>query len=753
MMSLVLNQLLAVLGCIVLLGPAGWATSRLLQLQLRVPSVLLPTAAFIFGLGWWTIAAGVSLGAAWPIRVTIAIHAVVSVALVVAARLRERRRGHAKRGTDALSGWTIAAIGVAVLLTAAIRTRIAFDTLFHLGLVRRLLELDAPTYEVVDRISGGGVNPAYVLPTWQSAMAGVSAITGLDPAIVVESLGVVAVLVAACACAAFGRALTGSVAGEVAGAAGYAWLRIAFPRRELEGDGIAYAVLPGNLAIDVMLTTCLVVALLVVRRRIGDRRGDGPLLVLGSVASVLLVVLHANYLLYLAIIGVGTAMWLLAAGPWGRLTARRVWASIVAVGIPGAIALVAMLPILALLEHFGSPNDQRIDYYVVGEGWWQVTRPGHLYDWFAAPGLLAILALPWAAWRARGVARAMLAGGALLIMGFAMLPPLVQLLEASGSLTIGMRLPRPLGVLLVGVIAIVLPDLVALLRRRGRLAQVAALAAVAVASFVYGYPLARREPPQYGWDWPTIVAAAGLFVVLALGVRRRASAGRLDGGPSGGGPALRAGAVGMAALLVGICLLPSGAISLRRGGWQARELVAAYRADDLRCYDGVQAALRDIPGGDTLIADPVTGYGAQALAPVRIAADFKVWNGATDEARIDRRVQQLRATFNAKSPSRAGAGLARLSEDLDAHWLLVARDVVEPPIGSEIGTFDARGLRELLGSGRIDATRVAAGPGRMQAGATEQQRGECDLELWRLDGSERELELQRDDHHGTIEED
>jgi peptidoglycan biosynthesis protein MviN/MurJ (putative lipid II flippase) len=45
----------------------------------------------------------------------LVVHGVVTVVLVAAAKLRERRRGHAKIGSDALSGWTLA---VLVSLTA-----------------------------------------------------------------------------------------------------------------------------------------------------------------------------------------------------------------------------------------------------------------------------------------------------------------------------------------------------------------------------------------------------------------------------------------------------------------------------------------------------------------------------------------------------------------------------------------------------------------------------------------------------------
>jgi hypothetical protein len=756
MIGLVGQQLLAIVAAFILFGVPGWAISRLLELHLRVPTVLLPVVYFTFGLGLWTISVAIGLSLGWPIGVMLLIHGGVSLVVVVISHVRERRRGHAKLGSDAFSGWTLAAITLSVLCAAAFRTRLAFDALFHLGLVRRLAELHAPTFDTIDRIAGAGVNPAYALPTWQAGMAGVSRMTGLDAATVLEAMAVVAVLLSACAAAALGRVVSGTVAGEVAGAAAYGWLRVFYPRRELEGDGVAYEALPGNLAIDVLLVLVLIVALLLVRRPRGER-GNTALGLLGALAIALLVVLHANYVVYLAIIGLGTGLWLFAAGPWSRTIGRRLGATVGSLVLPGALAFAAVLPVLAKLEHFGAPMDTRIDYHLTHLWGIEFIRPGHLYDWFAAPGLLAMLTLPWAAWRARGNARALIAGGSLAIIVVTLTPPLVKLLGSSGSLTMALRLPRPMGVLLIAAAAVAIPDLTARVGRlatraelhrgrwAGRAVRLAPLVAITVLVALYGYPRARKVPPDYGWNWPTLVALAGLLVVLVLAIRNRSRAGAIDEPPSGS--ELSARTVGFAAIALAVCMLPSGVTSMRRAAWQAREFVPAYKADDLRCYDGIQRQLRDLPAGSVLLADPILGYGAQALAPVQLAGDFKIWNGTTDRAREMRRIQQLNAVFNSSSTERAGQALARLSIDLNAKYVLVSRGTVVPPVGSKLPDYDAAGLRTLLDSGTIGATRIAQGHGRFHANDDPADIDGCRLELWKLTGSERRLEVVRPAHH------
>lgn len=765
MIAVLVQQLAVVVATLVVFLLPGWAVVRLLQLQLRMPVVAIPAASFAFGLGIWTLLLVPALALGVPILGTLGGYAVVAALLVAWMALRERRRGHAKLGTRAVpAGWTIAVVALATLAAAVLRTRIAFDSLFHVGMVRRIAELGSPTFENLDRVVGAGINPAYAVPAWQAAMASIAAVTGLDAATVVEACAVVGVLLAACSAAALGRAVTDTRAGELAAVAAYAWLRVTFPRRELEGDGVAYASLPGNLALDVMLPLALVAAVLLLRSAPGTRR-DGGLVLLGGVASALLVVLHANYVVYLAIIGVGVALWLLAAGPWGRGVARRLALAAATLGVPGLVVLAGLLPLLMLLEHFGASREARIDYHLTSLGGVEFVRPGHLYDAFAVPGLLGMLVLPWAAWIARGATRALIAGGSLALVAFALVPWLVDLLGASGSLTLSLRLPRPLGVLLVATAAVALPDLVgrtAALATRvdgrhgawgARAVRAAPVVAVLLASVAYGYPLVRREPAQYGWEWPTLVAVAGLLAVLVLSVRARRRAGSVaDPARAGVDLDVPMRTMAMALLAVAAAMLPSGAMSMRRAAWQSREVVAAYRADDLRCFDGVQSQLRALPAGEVLLADPVTAYGAQALAPVRVAGDFKTWNGSTDSARIDRRIQLLRATFDSAVAERAGIGLARLSIDLDARWLLVADGEVEPPLGSELEPHDARGLRELLESGSIGATLVARGDGRFASDVEESERTACQLSLWRLDGSERELELVRDVDEGHADD-
>lgn len=141
-MELIGEQLLAMGAMLLLLGVPGWAIGRLTSAQMALPQVALPAAWFAFGLATWTAVLCVALSCGWSSQTTVRAHAAVSLALAVWAWSRDRRRGHAKPGWGRVEAWTVAGIALSVLLAAAWRTRMAFDTIFHVGLVRRLAELD-----------------------------------------------------------------------------------------------------------------------------------------------------------------------------------------------------------------------------------------------------------------------------------------------------------------------------------------------------------------------------------------------------------------------------------------------------------------------------------------------------------------------------------------------------------------------------------------------------------------------------------
>ncbi|MCW2950674.1 MAG: hypothetical protein JWN41_1687 [Thermoleophilia bacterium] len=749
MIGLVGHLVLSFVAVALFVGVPGWAASRLLQTQLALPAVLAPPVWFTLGLAVWTIAIVAALATSSPWYVASIVHGALTVALVVAVIVRQRRGGHAKSdGRDRVERWSLVGIGASVLLAAVLRTRLAFDVLFHIGLARRLLELPHPDFGNIDRIVGAGVNPAYLVPTWQALLGAVAGLTRQDPAQVIEAMAPLAVLLGACAAAGLGRVVTQRASGEIAAVGAYAWLRVWYPRRELEGDGVGYAFVPGNLAIDVLLPLLLAIAIIIATRGRSDAGAEAPsrslprgIYIAAAVTAALYVVLHANYVVYLAIIGLGFLLWLGVVERPGRAALRDAAKAAATLALPAAATLAAVLPALLLLDHFGAPAEQRIDYHVVGHGAWQIIRPGHFYDGFGIGGLVAMLVLPFAVAHVRGVRRALLGGGLFAMLSVGLVPPLLSLMGSSGSLTLGLRMPRPFGVLLIAVLAVAVPWFadevrVAASRARARfgtiagvLVSVAPLAVILVLAALYRYPLSRHIPPHYGWNWPTLWAAAGMLVVVVaiLLLRNRRSIAGASGPPSA--------ATGVAVVLISLAMAPSGYVSLKRGGWQSRQLVASVRADDLACYSALQPSLRALPAGAVLLADPVTAYGMQALAPVRVVADYKTWNGVTDTRRIKHRIQLTEAAFNSRDATSAVEALRAIVGEFHGRYLVLARHPVVPPIDSSLPTFDSTGLRAAVADGTFGASLVAKGAGQLPSNASDEQRDRCDLELWKFDPS------------------
>lgn len=730
---------------------------------MRLPAMAMLPASFVCSLGLWSAVLAPSLLVGSSLRWPLLVYIIIGSALLVGSWLRDHRRGRIKRGLEhAACVWSFLVVLLCALAGAILRTRMAFDTLFHVGMVRRIAELGSLRFDNLDRVVGAGVNPAYVLPSWQALLAAAVKVTSLDPATIVEAGAIVGVVLAACSAAALGRAAIGSASGELVAVATYAFVRVLYPRRELEGDGVAYAALAGNIALDVLLVMVFVCIFVLLRSRSGMAR-TRALYTMTGLATFLLIVLHANYAAYLAVMGLGVVAWLVLAGPWNWPIARRLGAVMACVMVSGGIVLGLLLPTLMTLDHFGAPIENRIDYHLISALGVETIRPGHLYDWFAAPGLIAMLLIPWAAWVTRGITRAFIAGGALCVILFSLVPGLTDLLTASGSMTISLRLPRLMGIVMIVAMAAALPDLTArclkVVRKvRIRFSRVLSWG-IASVPFVlviglsarYGYPLVRREPAQYGWNWPTVLTLSALLLLLGFAVLHRRTAGSIDQVFDASSPVskkldrvnLLKGRdrqlcvpspliMVMVLVVFTVAMLPSGVVSMRRAGWQAREFVAAYRADDLGCFDGVQRALRSLPAGEVLLADPVTAYGAQALAPTYIVGDYKVWNGSTDQRRIEHRMRLLDQTFQSDDPREAQMGVDALVDEFQARWILVAAGEVVPPIGSDLNAYDAEAVRRLLNQGVLHATLVSQGRGRETQATSDEDRAACDLQLWKL---------------------
>ncbi|MCB0877926.1 MAG: hypothetical protein KDC46_02970 [Thermoleophilia bacterium] len=673
-----IDQVLVLLAAGVLLGVPGAALVSLLRVRAVLPDTLAVPAGALLGSLVASAATAVQLSTESGVQVAVGVHVALSAALVVAAVVvRRRRAGRSDAVVPVARGWSLATTVTTVVAGIGawvIRGAVRLDGLYHIALTRKLVELDHPNFDNVNRFADGGPNPAYALPGWHALVGWCGWITNVDPVVAWEIMPVLVVVLGTLAAGGLARVLLATPRAEPVGA--FAWLlaRVLFARREVDGDAIRYGAVPGQVTFELALPVVLAgvaIALTSDDRRV--RRGALGVTFAGIVATV---IYHANYLPYVAIIGLGYAVWwFVAARRRGarlhdakRLLAVGGWVAAMSAG-----CMAVVLPLLARLENFGNaPDDDRIDYHLTSTFGMQHVRGGHAYEMLGLPGLVAILALPWIAWRWRDrrAPSAIAWGGALALMAFGFLPPLFQLLRASGSLTLLLRINHPIGELLVVAFAALVLELADIATGRGwshRRMQVWGAAAVVVmwgAGIAMGYD--RFSPDVFGYLafvlLAAVLVASALGRVTVLGVPRQAPPGR----------------VAAVALVLGLGLaLPVGAISIKRGIVNADE-PAGIAQGDLICLGGdvADALQTQVPNGSVVLSDPVSSFRVMALAPVYVVGDYKVWNAATSDNRAEERLADVNRFFDSSvSDERrlqvlADQGVDYLLVDLqDSRWL------------------------------------------------------------------------------------
>jgi hypothetical protein len=725
MLGQLLDQTLVLLAAAVLLGVPGLSLVSLLRVRSALPDALaVPTAAL---LGSLVACAATALQLATSSPVTVAVGAHVGLSLVlagVALAVERRRRASGTVVVPVARGWsrtTSALVLVAAAFAWLIRGSVRLDGLYHVALSRKLVELGEPTFNNINRFADGGPNPVYALPGWHAFVGWTGWVTGTDTVIAWEIMPVLVVALGALAAGGLARVLLDSARAEAVGVLAWVLMRVLFARREVDGDAIRYGAVPGQVTFELALPVVLAaIAVALVTADLRVRRVALGAAFAGIVATV---IYHANYLPYVAIIGIGYAVW------WG-LASRRTPARLhdarrllVVGGWVAAMAIACsavLLPLLAQLENFGNaPDRDRIDYHLTETLGMAHARGGHAWEMFGLPGLVALVALPWLAWRLRNRVSmfAIVSGGVTALLAFSFVPPLFQLLRASGSLTLLLRINHAIGALLVVAFAALVLELADWVLRRGwshrrrQLYGALVVAVLIVFGVVMGYDKFGPDAPGY----LVFVALLGVLVAVAIdarrGARRRGSS-EVDAtltshndhnvtsgsGPvgarevdatltshhdhnvtSGSEPVACRGLVASVSLVLVLGLaLPVGAISIRRGVENMDEHGVGIAQGDLICLGGpVAEAIQDeVADGSVVLSDPIASFRVMALAPVYVVGDYKVWNAATSDNRAEERLASVNRFFDSSVDD--DARLAVLDEQgvdyllvdlLDGRWL------------------------------------------------------------------------------------
>ncbi|MCW2950676.1 MAG: hypothetical protein JWN41_1689, partial [Thermoleophilia bacterium] len=378
----------------------------------------------------------------------------------------------------------------------------------------------------------------------------------------------------------------------------------------------------------------------------------------------LIVIFHANYVPYVAIVGLGYVAWWLVTGPFGDGMWRRTLVVGGAAALACAVFMGALLPLLAQLSNFGNaPDEARITYHLTQTFGMEHITGGHIFDLLGWTGLPLICVMPWVVAKWRSARFAIVPGGILAMATVCFVPPLYHLLAATGSLTVGLRINHIFGVLLMPVFAgamLMFGDLCTerlTTRRRRLLVTALVLLCFIAVGAVAGY---RKFLP----DQPGYAAWLALVIIWVYRLVRRARGRALPSAPrsevevttarSGSWGARRGIAATprtvawvVAVITLGLAV-PIGLESLTTGLRSGHQPIDAGRATGaLTCLGGrVAAAIERLPKGAVVLSDPSASFQVMALAPVYVVGDYKVWNAPTKNNRVVERLASVNRFFD-----------------------------------------------------------------------------------------------------------
>jgi hypothetical protein len=640
-----LDPIVAALATAALLFLPGWLMLLALRAQRGLDPMLVPAAGLAVSLALLAPALGLVLCigtsiwwcAAWLVACAI-------VAGVFAWRRRRRllSLGGARRVT---------LVGLLTVLVAVGGGALALwnggdlrrDQIYHTARVVKLVELDAPTFASASRIEGGGVTTPYAFPLWHGAQAVVVRMTGVEPTLLAWLLPSLLVPVSILAFAGLARVVLGSP--EAGFAAAIAWGLLRLVDYAPDYRFLATAQWPGMVA--AMIVVPLVCALLVpaLYERVFARRRAA--LLLGAIATLVIVGVHGNYVLFPGLLVAGALAWLLV---WDRtLDWRRALALCGTWGGAAAIGLLALLPVLR--EHNGSADEGGVDSLVLGSrnanyfeqvhGGWALlleplaSRPLTILA-FAAATLLVFVAT-------RSRLTALGAAGLAAVIACARVPVIAEAVLGLGNLTAVTRLWLAVTIPTTLALAATLLLLERLLRSPRTLRILTGVGIVAVA----GWYVLRASNLTLQTTRELLVSGLLATVTLGLVVGIIVRFGE-PGLPPGEVLRYRQGrlvrfdrreaivaAVVVAGMFVAAGLLLDGRYehALHR---DARLGAAIDHRDELA------TVLRP---GDVVLADEQDAYVLPAALPVYVAGDFKHWLEKSDDTETVDRLDDVRTYF------------------------------------------------------------------------------------------------------------
>lgn len=618
---------------------------------------------------------------------------------------------------DWLRGTPVSALVVA-LAASVLAAWVGFyawnDSLYHIAQAQKLLHLEAPSFGNTLQFRDGSAHPGYLLPAWHEALALVAFVARVD---VVTAAWILPALTLPMMVLSFGGlawSITRSRAATGPAAAAFLLLVVAtLPY----SDAITNAMQPGVLALGILaplVVAMVLTALWQPRIAARDRHEPTPraasraALVLALVATAAIGMLHVSYLWVLGMGILGYALVWTLRSPWPGSVVRRHLVVGGSVALVAATVIALLYPGLSNLEGLGrdaaaelayndsaqyaGENAANLDLLLRGD------PDGRFHlrnDYLVQPGGLALLGLLGAVivlLAPRWPGGWYLSGSSLLVLGIAqsdrVFPAFARLVTLDQARRIERVLPVTIG---LAVLILAVAAAAVALWRRGGAARLAG-ACVAVGAAAAGAVVVDAVPPLAGYGGERIVhprVLVALLLLLAAGIaaygaglllrlllrRRRATEGAAT--PARVGASWRwpthllDGPVALVALILLLLVSLPGwdRLSTVARDERLEEVPVDMRGAELRLFsDNVAAALRDLPVGATVLADPRSRnpYTAMAIAPVYVVSSVPRHTALTPENRVPERFERAASFFVDGTLDDAARRRLLLAERVDA---------------------------------------------------------------------------------------
>jgi hypothetical protein len=588
----VLLLALPLLGVARLLPADGfglWLRLVAATLVLLLPGSLIARALRLRGA---SVTVVLALGALGPaLALVFVVHSSIWLALAVLAVVAVVALPFALRIRSGPPAWDTVVVALAGLVLGALLWHVAGvvngDALFHLGRVRKLVELGNLHLHTVNEFRDGGLHPGYAFPLWHAFLALVAKLAGVDPTKVMLHQPSAVVPIAFAVVYESGVALFRS-----------AWLGLGVLVASVTtavfapGHGGSYTLLaqPGTVARYVLVPATLTLFFLFLRHP-GWQLG-----VALAAAGLEVFFVHASTAVFLGIVLLGFAV---ARVVLTRRDLRSTAVALACLYAPVALALVWLLPIIRKTRS-QSPSATELrraltryadELHVVSLHRYAL-RP-EVVSRAGAVAVAALLLVPLAALAARQRWAALVIGGTLAILTIELFVWSFPHFADAVSVSQARRL--------VGF----LPLAFALAGAAGVLARVIGPFVLPVA-LAAGIGLQLAYPGDFGSQlttggpsWATWIALFGALAAVAVGL---VLGRRIDSGGA------------LAALAIVLFCLPVAVHGFRH--WNAAE-----RADKYALTPGLLTALREkVPKRSVVFSDMETSYRISAYAPVYVAA-------------------------------------------------------------------------------------------------------------------------------------